>query len=115
MATKATKATKSYKIRKDDHVMVIAGKEKGKSAKVKNVNPKRGTVTLEKINMVKRHTKPDASMSQGGIIEKEAPLNISNVMYMCTKCAGPVKLGSKKLEDGTKVRLCRKCGEVIDK
>ncbi|MEE9543575.1 MAG: 50S ribosomal protein L24 [Thermodesulfobacteriota bacterium] len=108
-------AAKNYKIKKEDHVMVIAGKEKGKSAKVKNVNPRRGTVTLEKVNIVKRHTKPDGATSQGGIIEKEAPLNISNVMYLCTKCAGPVKLGLKSLEDGTKVRMCRKCGEVIDK
>jgi large subunit ribosomal protein L24 len=107
--------TTSYKIKKNDHVMVIAGKEKGKSAKVTNVNPKRGTVTLEKVNIVKRHTKPDANITQGGIIEKEAPLNISNVMYMCSKCNAPVKLGTKKLEDGTKVRTCRKCGEVIDK
>ena len=108
-------AAKSYKIKKDDHVMVIAGKEKGKSAKVTAVNPGRGTVTLEKVNIVKRHTKPDGNMSQGGIIDKEAPLNISNVMYLCTKCAGPVKLGHKRLEDGTKVRICRKCKEVIDK
>lgn len=108
-------AVKSYKIKKDDHAVVIAGKEKGKSAKVTMVNRRRGTVTLEKVNIVKRHTRPDANMSQGGIIEKEAPLNISNVMYLCTKCAGPVKLALKRLEDGTKVRICRKCKEVIDK
>ncbi|MBE9531935.1 MAG: 50S ribosomal protein L24 [Proteobacteria bacterium] len=108
-------ANTNYKIKKDDHVMVVSGKEKGKSAKVASVNAKRGTVTLEKLNIVKRHTKPDGAAGQGGIIDKEAPLNISNVMYLCTKCSGPVKLGRKILEDGTKVRMCRKCGEVIDK
>ena len=106
---------KVCKIRKDDHVMVVAGKEKGKSAKVTNVNSKRGTVTLEKLNIVKRHTKPDANVGQGGIIDKEAPLRISNVMYFCSKCSAPVKVGRKILEDGTKVRICRKCKEVLDK
>lgn len=104
-----------YKIKKDDIVMVVSGREKGKSAKVTKVNHRRGTVTLEKLNIVKRHTKPDGQVGQGGIIDKEAPLNISNVMYFCTKCAGPVKVGRKLLKDGTKVRICRKCKEVLDK
>ena len=108
-------AKTNYKIKKDDHVMVVSGKERGKSAKVTGVNAKRGTVTLEKLNIVKRHTKPDGQVGQGGIIDKEAPLNISNVMYLCSKCAVPVKVGRKLLEDGTKVRICRKCKEVIDK
>ncbi len=108
-------AKTNYKIKKDDHVMVVSGKEKGKSAKVTGVNVRRGTVTLEKLNIVKRHTKPDGAAGQGGIIDKEAPLNISNVMYLCAKCSGPVKIGRKLLEDGTKVRVCRKCGEVLDK
>jgi large subunit ribosomal protein L24 len=104
-----------YKIRKEDQVMITAGKEKGKTGRVLNVNTARGTVMVEKLNLVKRHQKPNAQHRHGGIIEKEAALNISNVMIICSKCKGPVRVGRKELETGTRVRFCKKCGEVIDK
>ena len=75
---------------------------------------KKESVLVEKVNLVKRHTKPSSQHRQGGIIEKESPIHISNVMIICSKCNSVVKLGRKILEDGAKVRTCRKCGEVID-
>jgi large subunit ribosomal protein L24 len=103
-----------YKIKKDDQVMVVTGKEKGKTGRVQRLLPVRGTVIIEKLNMVKRHERPSARHRHGGIIEKEAPLNVSNVMIICPKCNKPVRTGRKFLEDGKKVRHCNKCGEVID-
>jgi large subunit ribosomal protein L24 len=103
------------KIRKNDQVMIVKGKEQGKTGRVIRVIPDKGHVLIEKLNLVKRHTKPSAKYKQGGIIEKEAPLAISNVMLLCDKCKGPVRVGRKVLEDGKKVRLCKKCGEVFEK
>ena len=103
------------KIRKNDQVMIVKGKEQGKTGRVIRVIPDKGHVLIEKLNMVKRHTKPSAKYKQGGIIEKEAPLAISNVMLLCDKCKGPVRVGRKVLEDGKRVRLCKKCGEVFEK
>jgi large subunit ribosomal protein L24 len=71
-------------------------------------------VIIEKVNIVKRHAKPGAQTAQGGIIEKEAPLNISNVMIVCNKCTEPTRIGNRILEDGSKVRVCKKCGEMMD-
>jgi len=102
-------------IKKSDTVIVIAGKDKGKTAKVKAVLPMENKVILERINLVKRHTKPSRRTVQGGIIEKESPLDRSNVMIYCPHCAKGVKIGSKFLEDGSKVRFCKKCGEIIGK
>ena len=102
------------KIRKNDQVMIVKGKEQGKTGRVIRVIPDKGHVLIEKLNMVKRHTKPSAKYKQGGIIEKEAPLAISNVMLLCDKCKGPVRVGRKVLEDGKRVRLCKKCGEVFE-
>lgn len=101
-------------IKKDDQVKVIAGKEKGKTGRVFRVIPKKNQLLVEKVNLVKRHTRPSSKHRQGGIIEKESPINISNVMIICTKCNTAVRIGSKTLEDGEKVRCCKKCGEVID-
>jgi large subunit ribosomal protein L24 len=101
-------------IKKDDQVKVIAGKEKGKTGRVMRVIGKKNQLLVEKVNLVKRHTRPSSQHRQGGIIEKESPIHISNVMIICTKCSTAVKIGSKTLEDGEKVRLCKKCGEVID-
>ncbi|OGP65956.1 MAG: 50S ribosomal protein L24 [Deltaproteobacteria bacterium RBG_16_42_7] len=103
------------KIRKNDQVMIVKGKEQGKTGRVIRVIPDKGHVLIEKLNLVKRHTKPSAKYKQGGIIEKEAPLAISNVMLLCDKCKGPVRVGRKVLEDGKRVRLCKKCGEVLEK
>ncbi len=100
--------------KKDDQAIVIAGKEKGKSGKILSMISKKKCVLIEKVNLVKRHSRPSAKNRQGGIIEKEAPIHISNVMILCSKCNSPVRIGRKTLEDGKKVRYCKKCGEFID-
>ena len=103
-----------FHVKKDDQVIVIAGKEKGKTGKILRVITKKERVLVEKVNFVKRHTRPSSQTRQGGILEKEAPIHASNVMIICTKCNLPVKVGRKILEDGKKVRYCKKCGELID-
>jgi large subunit ribosomal protein L24 len=105
---------KNYHIRKNDSVMVIAGKEKGKTGKVLRVIPKKDRAIVEKLNMVKRHMKPGAQSRQGGILEREAPIHISNLMLLCSKCTDPTKVGYRILDDNRKVRVCKKCDEIID-
>jgi len=102
-------------LKKDDTVLVIAGKERGKSGKVVRVISDRDQVMVERINMIKRHRKATGPQNPSGIIEKEAPLNVSNVMLLCSSCDKPTRIGRKKLEGGAHVRVCRKCGEVLDK
>jgi large subunit ribosomal protein L24 len=102
------------RLKKDDKVKVIAGKDKGKIGKVLRVNRDKGRVLVENINVLKHHVKPSAQNRQGGIMEKEAPIQWSNVMLMCNKCVKPSRIRMKTLEDGKKVRACGKCGEVID-
>jgi large subunit ribosomal protein L24 len=104
----------SIKIKIDDKVKVIAGKDKGKVGKVLKVNGKKHRLLVENINVVKRHTKPSAQNRQGGILESEALIHWSNVMLMCNKCIEPVRVKTKTLDDGKKVRICRKCSEIID-
>ena len=107
-------ATAKYKIKKGDTVLVIAGRERGKSGKVTRVAPDKGRLFVERLNLVKRHQKPRGAQGGGGILEKEAPLDLSNVMYLCGKCNKPVRLGRKQLQDGRRVRVCRNCGEQVD-
>ncbi|MGD9301906.1 MAG: 50S ribosomal protein L24 [Desulfobacterales bacterium] len=102
-------------IKKDDKVKVLAGKDKGKIGKVLSVNRKKSRILIEKINLVKRHSKPSAQSKQGGIIEKEMPIQWSNVMVMCNKCVKPARVKMQRLEDGKKIRVCVKCGEALDK
>ena len=102
-------------IKKDDKVKVLAGKDKGKIGKVLSVNRKKSRILIEKINLVKRHSKPSAQSKQGGIIEKEMPIQWSNVMVMCNKCVTPARVKMQRLEDGKKIRVCVKCGEALDK
>ena len=102
------------RIQKDDKVMVTAGKDKGKIGKVLRVNKKKGRVLVENINIVKRHARPSAKNRQGGIVEGEALIQLSNVMVMCNKCVQPVRVKMQRLEDGKKVRVCRKCNEIMD-
>ncbi len=102
-------------MKKDDVVMVIAGKEKGKSGRILKLLPKKNRVIVEKVNMIKRHTKPTRQMPQGGVLEKEGSIHVSNVMIICHRCNVPVRIGKRIMEDGSKVRVCRKCGEVLDK
>jgi large subunit ribosomal protein L24 len=101
-------------IRKNDSVMVISGKERGKTGKVLRVNPKEDAALIERINVVKRHTKPRGPQQSGGIVEKEASIPASNIMIMCDKCNAPVRIGRKVLANGDKVRICRRCGEALD-
>ncbi len=105
---------KKYHIKRDDKVMVIAGKEKGKTGKVLKVFPKKDRAVVEKVNFIKRHTRPGPHTRQGGIIEKESPIRISNLMVVCGKCTDPTRAGRKVLEDGKRVRYCKKCDEIIE-
>lgn len=89
--------------------MVAAGKERGKTGKVLHVYPKEGRVLISGLNMLKRHIRPTRDMPQGGIIEKESPFSISNVMLYCSKCARGVRAGIKRLPDNTRMRFCKKC------
>jgi large subunit ribosomal protein L24 len=102
------------RLKKNDVVMVVAGKEAGKSGKVLKLVPKSQRVVVEKLNMIKRHTKPSAKLRQGGIVEREGSIHVSNVMILCHKCNAPVRLGRRILEDGAKVRVCKKCGDILD-
>ena len=101
-------------IRKNDNVMVVAGKDKGKKGRVRFVYPKKNRLLVEGVNFIKMHSRARAQVRQAGIVEREAPINISNVMLVCNRCNKPVRVGFRKLEDGRKVRICRSCSEVID-
>jgi len=101
-------------VKKDDQVEVIAGKDKGRVGKVLRVDRKRNKAIVEKINMIKRHTKPNPMNQQGGIIEKEALVHLSNLKLICPKCSKTVSTRKRILEDGTKVRVCKKCGESVE-
>ncbi len=105
---------KEFHVKKNDQVMVVAGKDKGKTGKVLRIDRKDGRVIVEKVNVIKRHVRP-SQKSKGGIIERENFIDISNVMHFCEKCSKPVRVGTKTLEDGNKVRFCKKCQEVLDK
>lgn len=108
-------ALQKSRIRKGDTVVVIAGRDRGKSGKVLSVDRSAGKIVVEKLNMIKRHTKPNQKVKQGGIIEREAPLALANVMFLCGNCSKPVRLGIKQLNDGRRVRICKKCQEVIER
>ena len=101
-------------VKKDDLVMIIAGKDKGKSGKILRVLPDKGRVLVENLNMIKRHTRPSQRNNTGGIIEKEAPIAISNVQLLCQGCNKPVRTGIRTLEDGSKARFCKKCNEIVN-
>jgi large subunit ribosomal protein L24 len=103
------------RLRKDDTVMVIAGRERGKTGKVLRVLTDKDRVLIERVNLVKRHTKPRGVQQPGGIVEKEASLHASNVVPICGRCNKPTRVGTRRLEDGHAVRLCRRCGEQLDK
>jgi large subunit ribosomal protein L24 len=105
---------KHYHIKKNDTVMVIAGKEKGKSGKVLRILSKKDRAVVEKVNFIKRHTRPGAHSRQGGIIEKENPIHVSNLMVVCGKCTDATQTGTRILEDGSRVRYCKKCNEIIE-
>ncbi|VAX31243.1 LSU ribosomal protein L24p (L26e) [hydrothermal vent metagenome] len=102
------------KIKKSDKVIVISGKEKGKQGRILSIMTKKNRVIIERVNMIKRHMKPSRQYSQGGIIEKEGALHISKIMLVCPRCQKPSRISNHILDDGRKVRLCKRCKEVID-
>ena len=100
-------------VRKNDTVLVISGKDKGKTGEVLKVYPKTGKVLVQGVNIVKKHQKANRKQAESAIIEREAAINSSKVMLYCTKCKQPTRISNKLLEDGTKVRVCKKCGETF--
>ncbi|MBU8921075.1 MAG: 50S ribosomal protein L24 [Bacteroidales bacterium] len=101
------------RIKKNDTVKVIAGNSKGLEGKVLKVLPDNSRVIVEKVRLIKRHTRQTSQGSQGGIVEKEAPIDISNVILVCPKCGKPAKTEMAKLADGRKIRKCKKCNETL--
>jgi len=101
-------------IRKNDMVLVTAGKDKGKKGKVRFTYPENKRIMVEGVNFIKKHSKAKGAARQAGIIEREATISVSNVMLLCSKCNHPARVGFRFLDDGKKVRFCRACGEVID-
>lgn len=107
---------KQVELKKGDVVIVRKGKDKGKTGKVLKVIPEKGRVIVEKINFVKEFIRPDRRRNiQGGIMEKEAPLSVANVMLYCPECARGVRVRKKTLEDGTRIRICHKCELSLEK
>lgn len=102
-------------VRRGDTVVVLTGKDRGKKGKVVRVLPEARRVVVEGVNIVRRHQRPTRQVMQGGIIEKEAPLHVSNVMLVCPRCGEPTRVGKRRLETGKHVRACKRCGEVIDR
>ena len=102
------------KIRKNDTVLVVAGRDKGKKGKVRVAIPKKERLLVDGINMIKKHARPTGQARQAGIIEREAPIHVSSVMLLCEKCAKPARVGRRLLADGKKVRFCKACCEVVD-
>ena len=101
-------------IKKNDTVILLSGDEKGKSGRVLDILSSKDRVIIERLNMIKRHMKPSKQYAQGGIIEKEAPVYMSKVMLVCPKCSKPTRIGNTILENGKKIRSCKKCGEVVE-
>jgi large subunit ribosomal protein L24 len=109
-------AATNASIRKGDQVFVLTGRDKGKSGRVLAVNPDKRTVTVEHANIIKRHTRANPSKNvKGGILEKEGPIQISNVLLVCPGCNKHTRVGHKAMPDGTKARVCRRCGATIER
>jgi large subunit ribosomal protein L24 len=106
---------RALSVKRNDTVQVMSGKEKGKRGKVLIVLPDRERVIVERVNFVKRHQRPTQKVRQGGIIEREGSLHVSNVMLVCGKCDKPTRTGTQVLADGRRVRVCKRCHETLDK
>jgi large subunit ribosomal protein L24 len=107
-------AVTRVRIRKNDIVKVISGREKGKVGRVLKVDREKARIFVEKLNMVKRHVKPGKTNPQGGIVEKEAPIHFSNVLVMCDKCNKPTRVAMSADGTGKRSRVCKRCGEVLE-
>lgn len=102
-------------IRHGDTVKVMSGRSKGKTGKVLSVDPAKGTVTVERANIIKRHTRANPSKNvRGGILDKEGPIHVSSVMLVCPGCGKHTRVGHTRLPDGTKVRVCRRCNQTFE-
>jgi len=109
-------APRARSIRRNDTVLVLAGKSKGRTGRVLRVFPGEGRAIVEGVNFVRKHTKANPQKNiKGGILEREAPVHLSNLMQVCSECGKPTRVGHKILEDGKKVRACRRCGGILDK
>ena len=104
----------SMSIRKGDKVKVIAGKDNGKESRVLRVYPEKQRLVVEHVNMIKKHQRPTNKQPQGGILEVEGTIHVSNVMLLCPNCSNPTRVGRRR-EDGIRIRVCKKCGHDIDK
>src|SRR5580693_3454462 len=114
--TQATTTRHIINVRKGDNVRVMSGRDAGKSGRVLSVNPRKNTVIVEHTHLIKRHTRPNPAKNiKGGIVEREAPINVSNVLIVCSSCNKHSRLGYNILPDGTKVRVCKRCGTTLDK
>ncbi len=102
-------------VRRGDTVLVLSGKDKGRRGKVTRAIPAEGRIVVEGINVVKKHVRPGPKVMQGGIVDQEAPIYASKVMLVCPRCNEPTRVGHTRLEDGRPVRVCKHCGEVIDR
>ena len=100
-------------VAKNDTVEIISGEDKGKRGKVLKTFPAKNRIIVEKVNFIKRHTRPTQKNPKGGILEKEAPIHVSNVMVVCPKCGSPTRVSHKRLADGSKERACKQCSEMI--
>ncbi|MBU4312894.1 MAG: 50S ribosomal protein L24 [Candidatus Omnitrophica bacterium] len=101
------------KIKKNDNVRILTGKDRGKTGKVLTVFPEKERALVQGLNLVKKHARKTKEDQQGGIIQKESTISISNLMVVCQKCSKPTRIGFSTLSDGTKVRTCKRCKELI--
>jgi len=106
---------RKMRIKRGDTVQVIAGKDRGKTGKVLQVYPDKQRVLVESVNFIQRHTRPTRTSMQGGVVQKEAPLHASNVVLVCSRCGQTTRVSRRRLEDGRRVRVCKKCDEVVDR
>jgi large subunit ribosomal protein L24 len=102
------------KIHKNDSVLIVAGKDRGKKGKVRKALPTKDSVIVEGLNLIKRHSKTKGKTRQAGIIELEGPIHVSNIMVICNKCNKPARVGYRILDDGKRARYCHNCSEIID-
>ena len=113
-AKKIVGPTKPLFVRSNDTVLILSGEDRGKQGKVLKVFPKQRQVIIEGVNFIKKHQRPTQKNPKGGIVEKEGPINFSNVMVVCNKCGEPTRVGARTITDGSQVRACKKCGEMIE-
>jgi large subunit ribosomal protein L24 len=103
-------------IRKGDNVFILSGRDAGKSGRVLSINPRKNTLVVEHANIIKRHTRPNPNKNiKGGIVEKEGPIHVSNVQIVCASCGKHTRIGKKTLADGSRSRVCKRCGTTLDK